>query len=100
MINEKEFRARIEELPEKIYSKTMKASYTDFLVVDDALSFVRVNTNARWVLDIAELFKVYKENSFINTAVIKAATNKKVNSPSVAVLMAIKCIDKNGNRIK
>lgn len=52
-----------------------------------------------WELNIDELYDIYRANSFINTTVIKNATGGRVNSPSVAVLMAIGCIDDKGNRV-
>ena len=99
MISEKEFQARILKLHSKILSKTKKASYSAFEVAGSKLHFVRDETGAQWVLDTSVLFDVYSKHSFINTTVVKAATNGLVNSPSVAVLMAINCIDKNGNRL-
>lgn len=58
-----------------------------------------VNTGEHWELNIDELYDIYNTNSFINTTVIKNKTGGRVNSPSVAVLMAIGSIDDKGNRI-
>ena len=86
-------------LPKTILSKTGDASYTNFSLRGNILAFDRVNTGEHWELDINELYDIYKANSFINTKVIKNSTGGRVNSPSVAVLMAIGCIDEKGNRI-
>lgn len=99
MITQKVFEERIKKLPKKIPSKTGGASYTNFEVKGDRLYFVRVNTGESWNLNIPVLYEIYKNNTFINTAVVKITTNRKVNSPSVAVLMAINCIDDKGNRL-
>lgn len=45
------------------------------------------------------LYQIYRGNSFINTSVVKRIGKGRVNSPSVAILMQIGCIDENGNRI-
>lgn len=90
----------LELLTKPIPSKSGKASYKRFLVDNDEVKFVRVNTGHEWSLSINELYKVYENNSFINTTVVKNLTGKRVSSPSVAILMAINCIDINGKRIK
>lgn len=82
-----------------IWSKTRSARYTNFSLSGNSLSFERVNTGQNWKLDIGELFELYKKHSFINTTIVKKATGGRVNSPSIAILMAIGCIDSDGNRI-
>jgi hypothetical protein len=99
MINEKEFINRIKGLPKTIYSKTKKASYTSFKLEGAILNFQRVNPKTSWTLDIQHLYDIYRTNDFINTSVIKNITQGRVNSPSVAVLMEIRCIDEKGNKI-
>ena len=99
MISKTEFVNKIEALPEIILSKTGDASYTNFSLRGSILAFDRVNTGEHWELNIDELYDIYKANNFINTTVIKNSTGGRVNSPSVAVLMAIGCIDDKGNRV-
>lgn len=99
MITEKEFIKRIQALPKTIPSKTGMAAYTGFTIQGDMLYFHRVIPRTDWILDLKELYRIYSRNSFINTAVIKKETGGRTNSPSVAVLLAIGCIDRNGNRI-
>lgn len=99
MITKFEFISRVIGLPRTIPSKTKSASYTEFNLQDNTLTFVRVNTKKIWRLDIDELYKVYRSNNFINTTIVKNATQGRANSPSVAILMAVGCIDKYGNRI-
>lgn len=100
MLTEKKFRAEIENMPKAIPSKTGKASYTSFKSDGDILHFTRVRTKKRWRLDMKLLYKIYTTNKFINTSVVKSIGKGRVNSPSVAVLMAIGCLDADGNRIK
>jgi hypothetical protein len=99
MITKKEFVERIKKLPKTIPSKTKQASYTAFKLQNDILSFHRVNPKTDWELNISELYDIYCNEGFINTSVIKSITKGRVNPPSVAILMAIDLIDKNGNRI-
>ena len=99
MIGKNEFIQRIIKLPTIIQSKTKTASYTDFILVGNELNFIRVNTRKKWKVNVLELYQIYCSNTFINTSVIKKITGGKVNSPSVAILMSIKCIDDKGNRI-
>lgn len=99
MVDFNEFKNLIAQLSGIIKSKTRTASYTDFQLVEDILYFKRVNPKTNWDLDIKELFQIYSTNKFINTSVIKRVTGGRVNSPSVAILMAIKCIDEKGNRL-
>lgn len=95
MIPEKEFRDRIARMSKKIKSKSGKAFYTNFKTQGDTLFFQRVVPKTDWKLDLK---KLYSENSFINTTVVKRDMKGRVNSPSVAVLMAIGCIDDKGHR--
>ena len=90
---------RLKQIPSIILSKTGKASHTSFKISGNTLHFIRVNPKTDWELNIDMLYKVYSTQSFIITSVIKAVTGGKVNSPSVAILIAISCIDKNGNRL-
>lgn len=99
MIPKNEFIKRIKGLPKTISSKTKTASYTAFKIVGNDLFFQRVKTGKTWKLNIDDLYEAYRANAFINTTVVKKAMQKRVNSPSVAVLMAIGCIDSYGNRI-
>jgi hypothetical protein len=99
MISKPEFIDRLRQLPDRIYSKTKSASYTNFIFKGNTLQFKRVNTEQIWDLDIDILYDIYRNNPFINTTTIKNITGKRVNSPSIAVLMAIGCIDGNGNRL-
>jgi len=100
MLDKIEFRSRINNLPNQVFSKTGKAAYTSFSLDDNnILHFVRVNTQKNWEINIDDLYAVYAKNDFINTTVIRDFKNAKVNSPSVAILMAINCIDKRGYRI-
>lgn len=93
------FKNKILQLPPVVKSKTGKASYTAFMLSGKTLSFIRVNTNQRWNLDIDTLYEVYSTHTFINTATVKKHTGGRVNSPSVAILQAIGCIDEKGYRI-
>jgi hypothetical protein len=99
MISKPEFINRLRQLPDMIYSKTREASYTNFNLNGSVLQFERVNTGKIWDLDVDVLYDIYRSNALINTTVIKNITGKRVNSPSVAVLMAIRCIDANGKRL-
>ncbi|MEP7377400.1 MAG: hypothetical protein ABI675_28615 [Chitinophagaceae bacterium] len=99
MISKTEFISKIKMMRKTILSKTGNASYTNFSLYGNILAFDRVNTGEHWKLNIDELYDIYKANSFINTTIIKNSTGGRVNSPSVAVLIAIGCIDGKGNRI-
>lgn len=100
MFTKKEFIKKIKELPEVVPSKTGKALYNSFNLIGNTLYFKRVVPKTDWNLDILTLYKVYSTQTFINTSVVKSITKGRINSPSVAILMAIKCIDKFGHRIK
>jgi hypothetical protein len=100
MISKSVFINRIKELPKTIFSKTGDASYTQFSLRGSILGFDRVNTGKHWKVNIDKLYDIYTANSFINTTIIKTITGGRANSPSVAVLMAIGCIDEKGNRTK
>lgn len=99
MLSENQFRAAIKNLHKPVYSKTGRASYKNFNLGGNTLSFVRTNTGQSWKLDIELLYHIYRTNSFINTSVVKRIGKGRVNSPSVAILMAIGCLDPKGNRI-
>ncbi|RYY47084.1 MAG: hypothetical protein EOO06_13205 [Chitinophagaceae bacterium] len=99
MLTKNEFYQKIKALPKRIPSKTGRGSYGEWELVDNILNFTRLEKDTRWNLDVDVLYDLYRKNKFINTIVIKAATNRKVNSPSVAILMAIECIDSKGNRL-
>lgn len=98
MISEKEFFERARSIPETIPSITGKVFYTAFRIEADVLHFHRVIPKTNWELNLKELYRVYVNNSFINTSVIKKETGGRVNSPSVALLLAMDCIDKNRQR--
>ena len=100
MMTKGEFSWRIKVLPKEILSKTGSARYSEFNLLDGILGFKRVNTGKFWELDINVLYHIYRTNSYINTSTIKLATGGQVNSPSVAVLISIGCIDKIGNRMR
>lgn len=100
MLSKALFLTAIKSLPNKIPSKTGIASYTGFNIDVKTLHFTRVNTKRKWKLDLDLLYEIYRTNNFINTTVVKAIGKGRVNSPSVAILMAIGCIDDTGNRIK
>lgn len=99
MVSKNDFLNRINDLPGVIPSISGKASYSKFVLKGSILSFQRNNPKTNWVLDIEMLWKVYKTQNFINTSVIKKLTGGRVNSPSVAILLAIGCIDSKGNRL-
>jgi hypothetical protein len=99
MISEKDFIERIKNMPKTIWSKSGSASYTAFELKDDKLIFQRTNTRKFWELSVKQLFEIYRKNKFINTTVVKRTTGGRVNSPSVAILMAIGCLDEKGNRL-
>ena len=99
MISREQFCKRLNNLPTVIPSKTGKASYSEFRVVNPIFHFKRNETGQYWDLDIDVLYSVYLKNDFINTTVVKETTGGRVNSPSVAILMAIGCLDKDGKRI-
>ena len=99
MISEKQFIERVRSVSKVIQSITGKASYTGFRIEGDTLYFHRVVPKANWDLNLKELYQIYTRHRFINTSVIKQETGGRVNSPSVALLLAIKCIDLKGNRI-
>jgi hypothetical protein len=102
VLSKKLFIQKIDEMVRSnkaIPSKTKSASYNRFSRFEQKLYFTRVNTGKEWPLDVNKLYEIYRENSFINTTVIKKIMKGRVNSPSVAVLMHIGCIDEIGNRI-
>jgi hypothetical protein len=99
MISKSQFIDRVKQISSPIPSKTNKASYKNFKLISNILHFERVNTNQSWDLDIDTLYDIYQKNDFINTTTIKNITGRQVNSPSVAVLMAIGCLDSAGNRV-
>ena len=99
MISEKQFIERVRSVSKVIQSITGKASYTGFRIEGNTLYFHRVVPKTNWNLNLKELYRIYNKHSFINTSVIKQETGGRVNSPSVALLLAIKCIDLKGNRI-
>lgn len=99
MISEKIFFELVRSLKNPISSITGKASYSGFRIEGDTLNFYRVVPKTNWKVNLKDLYRIYKNNSFINTSVIKKETGGRVNSPSVAILRAIQCIDRNGNRI-
>jgi len=99
MISEKEFIGRVKTVPKTIPSLTGKAAYTDFRIEGDTLYFHRVVPKTNWDLNLKELYCIYINHNFINTSVIKKETGGRVNSPSVAILRAIGCIDLKGNRV-
>ncbi|GEM_PF-2165076 len=99
MVTKADFITRIKKLPKQIPSKTGTAFYTNFELTGNHLSFIRVNTKKKWSLDIETLWEVYSTEKFINTSVVKRLTGGQVNSPSVAILMAINCIDNAGKRV-
>ncbi|HET6995761.1 MAG TPA: hypothetical protein VFI06_12300 [Chitinophagaceae bacterium] len=82
-----------------IQSKRGDAFYDRFELKGDTLHFVRIKTGRQWSLDLKQLYKVYKTSDYIDTTVVKTKTGRRVSSPSVAILMAIKCIDNSGYRI-
>jgi hypothetical protein len=99
MLSLNEFKTRINKLPETVLSKTKKASYTCFKIEGDILHFERVIPKTKWSLNITTLYDIYKKYDFINTSIIKLETKGRVNSPSIAILMEIGCINKKGERI-
>ncbi len=99
MISEKIFIERIYNIPNTILSKTGTASYTGFKIDGELLHFHRVVPKTNWNLNLKTIYQVYLRNDFINTAVVKRETGGRVNSPTVAILLAIGCIDERGNRI-
>ena len=99
MLSPSTFKNKILQLPPVVKSKTGKASYTAFSLSGKTLSFTRVYTNRRWKLDIDILYEVYSTYTYINTETVKKHTGGRVNSPSIAILQAIGCIDNKGYRI-
>jgi hypothetical protein len=99
MLNNTKFIDAIKRMPKTIHSKSGKASYNNFHFKDKILYFTRVNTGKEWHVDVLLLHQIYKTNRYINTSVIRRIKNGRVNSPSIAILMAIKAIDNDGNRI-
>lgn len=99
MLDEQTFIARIKSLPNEIKSKTGRASYTDFQLEGDTLHYIRVNKNTPWTLNVRELYQTYRNNDFIDTTTIRQTSGTRAYSPSVAVLIAIGCIDQNGVRL-
>ena len=99
MLTEQEFLNGLKRLPTIISSKTGRASYTDFRIEGNKLFFRRNIPKTNWSLEIPVLYNVYRTQKFINTTVVKKITKGRVNSPSVAILQAMSCIDKNGIRM-
>lgn len=99
MLTENEFFERVKALPNIILSVTGKASYTGFRIEGVTLYFHRVVPKTDWNLNLKELYNIYTNYSFINTSIIKTITGSRVNSPSFALLIAMKFYDKKGNRI-
>lgn len=99
MVNKTDFFERNKKLPEQIPSKTGTALYSGFKLEENILHFHRVEPQTNWSLDVEQLWNIYCTQEFINTTVVKNITTGRVNSPSVAILMAIGCIDSEGNRL-
>src|SRR5687767_10025688 len=95
MISKNEFVERIKLLRKAIPSKTGEATYAHFSLHQNILSFQRVNKGTFWKLNVDVLYDIYRAHNFINTTVVKGATGGRVNSPSVAILIAIGCIDRD-----
>lgn len=98
MLTKTEFYKKVNELKDPIPSVTGKAFYSGFRFEGNILSFHRVIPRTNWKLDVDVLFTIYITYDFINTSVVKRHTGGRVNSPSVAILMAIGSIDYAGNR--
>jgi len=90
---------RVEALPKSIPNKTKKTRYTGFILQRSILTLQRANRGKYCKVDLDNLYYAYRAHRFINTAVLKKISVNRVNSPSVAILMAIGAIDEFGNRI-
>ena len=95
MMNKDKFFKKTKNLS-VIKSKTGKATYSNFSLAGNILSFSRVEKDTVWKLDLLELFEFYKKESFFNTSIIKANLKHRTNSPALAILMAIGACDKAG----
>ena len=102
MLSNNEFIARIINLTQgnrKIPSKTKKAFYSGFRLEGNKLFFYRDGPNTDWAFDIRDLWEVYSTQEFINTSVVKKVLGGRTNSPMLAILIEINCIDEYGRRI-
>ncbi len=82
----------------KFSSKSGNASYSELNLSDHILHFKRDNTQKFWKLNLKEVYKAYKNESFLNTVNIKRYVIGRVYSPSIGILQTLKLIDSNGNR--
>ena len=83
----------------RIFSKTGRASYSNFQVDGSIVRFTRDNTRKRRSVDIDVVYAVYRKEKYINTVVLKRHLSGRVYSPSLAILIASGFCDENGNRI-
>ena len=80
-------------------SKTGTASYSEFSLNNNILSFKRDNTGKYWKLNIDEVYEAYTKEKFINTVVLRKYVSGRVFSPSMALLIRTGFCDDSGNRI-
>lgn len=99
MIDKNEFYFRVKQLG-AIASKTGTASYSHITTNNNIAKFKRDNTQKYWDIDLDKLYAIYLKENFFNTTVIKREMGGRVNSPSIAILMAIGACDKSGFKIK
>lgn len=99
VIDKATFYKRVLDLPPVIPSITNRASYAIKGLAGKTLSFTRVNTAKQWQLDIEVLYHIYCQHTHIDSDLVKRETKGRVNSPMVAVLLAIGCIDGMGRRM-
>lgn len=84
---------------DRIFSKTGRASYSEFQIDGSIVRFTRDNTKQRWSLDIDVVYTAYRKEKYIDTVVLKRHLSGRVYSPSLAILIASGFCDENGNRI-
>jgi hypothetical protein len=83
----------------RIFSKTGRASYSNFQVDGRIVHFIRDDTKQRWYLDINAVYNVYRKEKYIDTVVLKRHISGRTYSPSLAILIASGFCDEHGNRI-
>lgn len=97
MLSKNEFYTKLETLSKiKVWSVTKKASYSNFKIEGDLISFTRDFTNKNWSINIDELYKAYTNENFINTIVLRKYMSNRVYSPSLAILIEIGLVNNKG----
>jgi hypothetical protein len=83
-----------------IRSVTRRASYSEFNLEGDILTFKRNSTGNYRHVNLDQLYEAYRSENHINTVVLKNYLGNWVYSPGLAILIAAGFCDGDGNRIR